>query len=197
MVSQRRLTGFARRIAGDGNPLRRRVDKIEAVVLTLLAVIFLIAAPLLAIVAARVAGAAASREQRADAGWTRVRAVLQQNAAAGQVGLDGDWDTSWVRASWTMPPGQQRSGLLPVALNARAGRPVMIWVTRRGQLAHPPVTSSDVRDRKAIAATVTPAGLAVLLTVAAACARFAANRRRMNGWTRDWAATGPRWSSLR
>jgi hypothetical protein len=42
-----------------------------------------------------------------------------------------------------------------------------------------------------------PIGLAVLFAIAGCAVRVLANRRRMADWARDWAATGPRWSSLR
>jgi hypothetical protein len=187
---------LVRIVVGNDNPLRRRVDRIQSAVVAGLVVAFLVAAPLLSIVAVHVTGAAAVREQQAEANWLSRTAVLQESAAAGLVADDGAFD-SWVTASWKMPGGAERSGLVAVDLNARKGQRVTVWVTPAGQLTHPKLTRAQVLEWEATAAIVTPIGLAVLLVVAGGVVRVAANRRRMAGWTQAWAAVGPRWSSLR
>jgi hypothetical protein len=187
---------LVRIVVRNDNPLRRHVDRIESAVVAGLVIAFLVAAPLLSIVAVQVTGAAAVREQRAESGWMPRTAVLQQSASAGLVAADGAFD-SWVTASWKMPGGKQRSGLVAVDLNARKGQRMTVWVTPAGQLTHPKLTRAEVLQWEATAAIVAPVGLAMLLAVAGGVVRVAANRRRMAGWTRAWAAAGPRWSSLR
>jgi len=179
------------------NPLRRHVDRIESAFVAGLVIAFLVAAPLLCTAAVRIAGAAATREVAAQRGWQPVTAVLQQSAAAGQFGGDGGLDTSWVPARWRAPDGHWRQGLLAVELDAKAGQRMTVWVTPAGQLTHQPLTRAQVLEWEVTAAILAPAGLAVLLVVAGSIVRVLANRRRMASWTRDWAATGPRWSSLR
>lgn len=187
---------LARIAAGNDNPLRRRVDRIQSAVVAGLAAAFVVAAPLLSIVAVRVTGAAAVREQRAEAQWQPVTAVLQESAAAGLVADDGGFD-SWVIVSWKMPGGAHRSGIVAVDLNARKGQRITVWVTPAGQLTQPKLTRPQVIEWEATAAIAAPIGLAVLLVVAGGVVRVAADRRRMAGWARAWAAAGPRWSSLR
>lgn len=197
MKQQQPLRRVGQMLAGDDNPLRRPVDKLESAIITGLVVAFLIAAPLLAIFAVRAAGAATASEMRAERDWKPVTVVLRQSAAEGAIGLDGDLDTAWVTAQWTMPGGMQKNGLVPVALNARAGQRMAAWVTPAGQLTPPPLTKADLTDRTATAAVAFPAGLAVVLAIAAGATRVVANRRRAACWGREWEATGPRWSSLR
>jgi hypothetical protein len=180
----------------EDSPLQRRVDRIESVIAACLVVVFVIAAPLLCVVAVRVAGAAGVREQQAESGWRPVPAVLQQSAAAGQI-AGGDSDASWVSARWRAPDGRWRQGLVAVALNAKAGQRMTVWVTPAGQLMHPPLTRAEVLEWEATGATLAPIALAALMAVAGGIVRVLANRRRVAGWTRAWAATGPRWSSLR
>jgi hypothetical protein len=187
---------LVRIVVGNDNPLHRRVDRIQSAVVAGLVAAFVIAAPLLSIVAVQVAGAAAVRDERAEAQWQPVTAVLQESAAAGLVADDGAFD-SWVTASWKMPGGVTRSGLVAVDLNARKGQRMTVWVTPAGQLTRPKLTRAQVLEWEATAAIVTPIGVAVLLVVAGGVVRLAANRRRMAEWTRAWAAAGPRWSSLR
>jgi hypothetical protein len=196
-MKQQLLRRLGRMLVGDDNPLRRAVDKFECAVMTCLIVAFFIAAPLLAVFAAGVVGAAGTREMQAEASWKPVPAVLTQGAAAGAIGLDGDWNTAWVKAQWTAPDGAHKAGLVAVALNARAGQRVTVWVKPAGQLTHQPLTRDDVTERTVMAAVGAPAGLALLLTIAVGVTRVMANRRRMACWAREWKATGPRWSSLR
>jgi len=181
----------------EDNRLQRHVDRVESAIVAGLVAAFLVGAPLLCIAGFRVAGGAAVREQRAESGWQPVTAVLQQSAAAGQVGLGGDLDTSWVAAHWVAPDGTARHGLVAVDLNAKAGQRMTVWVNRGGQLTRPPLTRSQVLQWEATGAILAPIGLAALLAVAGCAVRVLANRRRMAGWTRAWAAAGPRWSSLR
>jgi hypothetical protein len=193
-MKQQRLR---RIIAGDDNPLRRYVDKLESAVVVSLVIAFLVAAPLLSVFAIRAVGTAGAREMRTERGWMPRTSVLAQSAGAGLIGVDGEWDTSWVTAHWTMPDGARRGGLVAVGLNARAGQRVPVWVTQAGQLTHPKLTPAAVAERQVIAAIAVPAGLALLLSVTAGVVRVLANRRRMMAWTRAWEAVGPRWSSLR
>jgi hypothetical protein len=53
----------------DRNPLRRRIDRLEAAMITGLALLFLIIAPILATVAGHWAKAAGPRTERAEAAW--------------------------------------------------------------------------------------------------------------------------------
>jgi hypothetical protein len=179
------------------NPLRRRIDDVEAAIMTGLVVLFLIAAPLLSIVTGRIADGAGLREQQAEKAWHQVHAVLEQNASAGLNSQDGGWDAAWVNARWDIPGGKSLTGVIAVGLNAKAGQRVTIWVTGSGQIARPPLSHDDVLDGIANAVLATVAGLAVLLALAAAAARSAANRRRMASWERAWEVIGPRWTSLR
>ena len=87
--------------------------------------------------------------------------------------------------------------MVAVALNARAGQRVTVWVTPTGQLTHQPLTRNEVAGRTVMAAVAAPAGLALLLAIAIGVTRVVANRRRLACWAREWEATGPRWSSLR
>jgi hypothetical protein len=160
-------------------------------------VLFLIAAPLLGIMTGRIADGAGLREQHAEQAWHEVHAVLEQNASAGLNSQDGGWDAAWVNARWDIPGGKSRTGVIAVGLDAKAGQRVTIWVTGSGQITHPPLSHDDVLDGIANAVLATVAGLAVLLGVAAAVARGAANRRRMAAWERAWEIIEPRWTSLR
>jgi hypothetical protein len=196
-MKQQRLQRIRRSVAGDDNPLRRYVDKLESAVVLSLIAAFFVAAPLLAIFGVQTTGAAGASEIAAQASKQSVNATLIQSAGAGLIGLDGEWDTSWVTARWTAPDGASIHGLVAVGLNAKAGQPVPVWVTHAGQLTTPRLTHSEVVERQVIAGIAGPTTLAALLSITAWVVRVVANRRRMAGWTKAWEAIGPRWTSLR
>jgi hypothetical protein len=195
---KQRLQRVAQMLAGrEHNPLLRQVDRIEAAIMIGLVVAFLAAAPLVSIYAGRLADAQGLREQRAEQSWRQEQASLQQSASAGLIGLDGAWDTSWVKATWAVPAGGNRTGRIAMPLNARKGQVVSVWVTRRGELAHPPLTSADLRDRIAFAVLIAIAGVTALELLIAVAVRAGLSRRRMASWENAWRAVGPKWSQLR
>jgi hypothetical protein len=196
-MKQQRVQRLRRIVVGDDNPLRRYIDRLELAVIVSLLVAFLVAAPMLAVAGVRIAGTAGAKEMAAESSWRQVPAVLTQGAAAGLIGLDGEWDTSWVRARWIAPDGITQRGLVAVGLNARAGQAVQVWVTHAGQLTRPRLTRRGVVEREVVAGVAAPAALALLLSITACAVRVVANRRRMAGWTKAWEAVGPRWSSYR
>jgi hypothetical protein len=179
------------------NPLRRRIDDVEAAVMTAIVVLFLLTAPLVAILTGRMADAAGLREQRSEQTWHPVQATLEQSASAGLASQDGAWGAAWVNARWDAPGSKPRTGIIAVDLTAKAGQRVTIWVTGSGQITHPPLSHADVLDGIANAVLVTVAGLGVLLGIGAASARAAVTRRRMAAWAGEWEVIGPQWTSLR
>ena len=184
-------------VAGDGNPLRRAVDRVEAAVMLGLVAAFLVGAPLAGLGAAEMTRAAATAEEHAQHRWLQRSATLLEPGSEGVTGMYGEWDTSWVTVQWTMPGGSIRTGAIAVDENAKKGLHVPVWVTPSGQLTHPPLSSADVTDRVVTAAALGPAVLGVLLLIAGDIVRVVANRRRMADWARAWEVAGPKWTSLR
>jgi hypothetical protein len=77
----------------DRNPLRRRIDRVEAAMVAGLIAVLLISAPMLAAVAGHWIGSASMQQQRAEAAWRLVPATVQGSA---------QWDNS--------PAARARSG---------------------------------------------------------------------------------------
>jgi hypothetical protein len=176
----------------DASPLRRHVDRAESLAMAALVVGFLIAGPLLAIFAGRGADAATLRVERAQlASEKQVRAVLLQNA--GQA-VDGYLDAAFPRARWTAPDGQTRTGAVGTALDAKAGQPVWIWVSRTGVQEQQPLSGADVREQVMFTILVALTALSVMFGAGALTVHVLADRRRLAGWQRDWEASGPLWS---
>jgi hypothetical protein len=195
---KQRLQRLARMMAGrEHNPLLRHVDRIEAAIMAGLVMAFLAAAPLVSVYAGRLADAQGLREQRAEQSWRHETATLQQSASAGLIGLDGAWDTSWVKATWAAPSGGNRTGRIAMPLNAHKSEVISVWVTPTGVLTRPRLTSADLRDRIAFAVLIAVAGVAALELLIAVAVRAALSRRRMTSWEIAWRAVEPKWSQLR
>jgi len=138
-----KTTRLARRLGLDGNPLRRRSDKIAICLGALLLAVFLIGAPLLSGAAIGWVGHAGAAGQQAEPAGYRL-------PAARTAFVGGAFGYSRILAGQAAPEGRPRTGHLPVMARdvaaavvvtvtlgilalclARAGR----WVLDRRQLA--------------------------------------------------------------
>ena len=187
-------TTLARRLGLDGNPLRRRIDKIAACLAALLMAVFLTGAPMLSVAAARWAGHAAATAQRAARSWHQVPAVLLRDAPLPPLG--GAFGTSWVPvpARWTAPDGQERAGRIPVSSRLAAGRTVRLWVDTAGSPTGPPPRYGALAACEALVAVLATAMLGAVLWGLAGLGRWMLDRRRLADWEAAWAAVGPQWT---
>jgi len=189
----RRLPRMTRMLAGS-NPLRRRSDRIEGIVLLLLSAVFLAA-----VGGAAFLGLGFCRSQdTAAADLHPAVAVLSRGAPeTGTLGLLAD-----APARWRAPDGQQRSGVLttitvPGIAGAPAGARVRIWVTAAGQPAQPPPGQIAVVITAVMVGLSALGGAGITLVLCYFLCRRALDRRRLAAWESAWAQTGPRWTSLR
>jgi hypothetical protein len=172
----------------DRNPLRRRSDRAETVVLGLLLAAFLAAAPFAMHAAGTWAHVRAVREQHAQqARLDQVQAVVLQGAPS----LDGPGDVS---ARWRAPAGPVRTGEVLVLPGTEAGTTVPVWINRVGQQEGPPLLGSEVTSRVQLAEGLAVAVLALAAFALGRLARWLLDRRRLAAWDADWLATAPRWS---
>ena len=172
-----KTTRLARRLGLDGNPLRRRTDKIEACLAALMLVVFLTGAPVLSVAAARAWVTGRSGHQ--------VSAVLLQ-ATPSVTGL--------VKARWIAPDGRTRTGRISVSRGLAAGRTVSLWVNAAGSPTGPALNHRAVLGREAMAAVFVPAALGWVLLYLAEVGRLVLDRRRLADWDAAWAVVGPQWT---
>jgi hypothetical protein len=130
----------------DRNPLRRTVDRAEAVVVAALAVAFLAGAPLAAVAAGHYAYAHTSRTAAQRAAWHQVPAKLDTTVPASGYG-----DQATVRASWTAPGGRRHTSMVPAPAVAPARGMVMIWLNQAGRLTGPPLQPAQARGQAVLA----------------------------------------------
>jgi hypothetical protein len=182
----------------DRNPLRRRSDRIETAVLGLLLAAFLAGAPFAGRAAGSWAYATSAREAQAQrASLRQVPATLLKAAQGWNAYANGEGASPDVDARWRAPDGQVRTGEVFVPAGAAAGRTVLVWTNRAGQLTGPPLGPVQLTSRAQLAAGAAVGSLAVALIAAAWLTRRSLHRRRLAAWDADWLATGPRWSPRR
>jgi hypothetical protein len=191
-----------RRFTLGSGPLKRRSDRIQ--VLGRLAVVlsFLLAPPVAVAVATATTAhyqqiAATQAEER-----SRVQAILVEDAPEPRDLPHGDYgqtagSTTLVptRATWSVPGGPSRDGLVRVPPRTPAGTDVPVWIDRDGRLTRAPLDPRDIPGSAAAVATVPLIGLpmATFTLYAALCAALDAHRQRR--WADDWAAVEPKWNS--
>jgi hypothetical protein len=194
-----RLARCVRWLGFDRNPLRRRTDRIEAMVRLATLILLLVAVPIFTIAAGRQADHVALRHAHAQqAADHEVTAVLLQQAPP--TGIPDPYTSiqmTLVLARW-QPPGQQdRSGPVPAPAGARAGSTVTVWVDASGAITSPPTDPRVIVGDVCMAAMVTCLVASLLVLGANALGRRALDRRRMRAWDAEWRATGPLWSGHR
>jgi hypothetical protein len=190
-----RTAGRRRRVgvlSWGSNPLRRKVDRVEAGIFAGLLVTFLIGVPLLAVAAGWWEHGAAVAEQRAQRSVHLVTAVLVQDVPDIALGT-GTWDGGAL-ARWTASDGRSCAGVVLDTAGAKAGSRLPIWADGSCRQVDPPLTRGAVRSRVIAAAALAPAAFAVTLLAVAIWLRWLFNRRRLAGWGAAWADVGPRYT---
>jgi hypothetical protein len=177
----------------DRNPLRRRSDRVETLLLGVLIAVFAIGTPLAAHAAGGWAHAAAERQARAQqTRLHRVPATLLQAAPAWDVNGAGSYPDT--QARWTAAAGQVRTGWIFVPSGGSKGSTVSIWISQSGQPSNPPLQPGQIQGQAEMAGGAAVTVLAIVLLTSGLLARRALDRRRMAGWDAEWLAIGPRWS---
>lgn len=183
----RPLARALRELLPDGNPLRRRCDRVETWIMVALCVMFLVGAPFAAVVAG---GYVYGASIRADMTSHPVTAILLSNAR--HVGYSLQDATALVR--WTTTSGDARVDRIAVPVGARAGSVVRAWADASGQLTGAPPRSADVVANVAVAASFALVAVGAVLLSAAVTVRRVMRRRRLAAWEADWRSIEPKWS---
>lgn len=185
---------LTRRLADDGNPLRRREDLIEGWLMPVAVVVFLALSPVVAIATGALVHADNAASRHVEASYRPVRGVLLQSAPGPEESDDGA--NAWLvstPARW-MAGGRPHRGYVPAPARTAAGSVVTVWLDRAGRVELPPLTSAQASDRVIVATVTALAALAMLLAGLPWLGRKVLDRRRLAGWEAGWLAVGPRWT---
>lgn len=188
----RQMSRPARVVRGlwpDRNPLRRPSDRLEAGMLFLLIVTFVLGTPFVALIAWRLSlGAVFTTVEAQHAGWRQVPAVLQSDAPS-----TGYYEPL-IPATWTAPNGARCEGRVYASAGARAGTTTPIWVNASGRQVAWPMSPVNAANQADVVAAITVSFWGLILCVTGMFGRHLIDRRRMAAWDADLRAaklTGP------
>lgn len=181
-----RMTPLARTIRGlwpDRNPLRRSSDRVEAVMLAVLIMTFVVGAPLIALLTCRLTlSATFTTAEAQQAGWRQVSAELLVDAPS------SSYAAPPVPATWTAPDGAVRTGVVYPKSGARAGTRTPIWVNAAGRQVKQPLTPGQATSQADVIAGIAGPLWGMLLLTAGLLGHSWINARRMAGWDADLRA---------
>lgn len=172
------------------NPLVRPVDRLENVLLVLAVLLIVAAVPFAwafgsqTYVAQRAAAASAVAERQPATAVLRADAPPQIVTPQG-VAANG---RAAVEATWLLPDGTERTGLVSTDRGAAKGSRVPVWLDRAGNAVAPPPQPGDALAVGFSTGLVTWLGFATIVCGAFGVTRFLLDRHRGQRWSREWAA---------
>ncbi|RZL76981.1 MAG: hypothetical protein EOP32_26770 [Rhodococcus sp. (in: high G+C Gram-positive bacteria)] len=180
-----------------GNPIMRRSDRIESVVVLIVAVVVLMLVPVAGAIGTATHTRLTDQARSAAASGQQVPAVLLDDPRPpmAETPTWGPTGRDQVRAHWVVD-GTEHTGIVDTDIGARAGQTVTVWVDEGGNYMQAPNTGTE----NAIGAI--GAALAFLVFGTAGCGLFligihwllaTSHRSR---WQREWRSLGhtPGWS---
>ena len=185
-----KLLGVIRYLRPDGNLLRRPIDRTHVRAMITLCLLFLVLAPLAAVVTSRLAGDAGLRAERLQAHNRH-----QVNAVVLGVSPKGVLDQT-VRIGWHDTSGAAHTAVVPNNGGSTVGAHRSVWVDRTGKLTSRPRKHSQTVADSVMAALTAVTLLGLLHSAARTLVDRRLERRRLELWEREWAAVAPRWTGL-
>lgn len=159
------------------NPLVRRSDRIEALIVMLALLLSLAALPVTAVVGATTYAASARAHEREMRAGHWVTATVEE-AGATAMGL------TVVQAKWEVAAGA-RAGTIELAGQVGKGDHVRIWLDNKGNPAESPGPAWLAAAEALGTASMTLLLVWSLLGIVVASVRFRLDRARDSAWERD------------
>jgi hypothetical protein len=186
-----RTVRLARLLIGP-NRLRRPCDRLEGLLVMLLAAAFLVA-----VAAAPVFCMRLYQSQHAKAAQLHPATAVLTHSGPSESYVTTVGEAA---ARWRAPDGQQRKGMLttlaaPGISGAATGARVQVWLTDSGQPEPPPLAGAEPMFNSVVLALGALLGAAIVLLSCYWLSRLALDRRRLAKWASEWSLTGPRWTT--
>ncbi len=182
----------ARRLGFGKNPLRRRSDRIEAVVLWCGLLVALLLIPVAAAIGTGVSNASEESAARQRAILHEVKATTLEDTATAVPSAPGDV-MSRAQVSYVDANGVARDGMTSVVIGTKAGDEVTIWLDHSGNIVRTPRSGADSSAFGTSVGFLMLAGSWLLLWGLVRLARVPLDRRRAREWENEWRAVAPRW----
>ncbi|MGQ4601219.1 Rv1733c family protein [Nocardia sp. R6R-6] len=177
-----------RRVGLDRNPLRRRADRVQTGVAALLALVFLIIVPVLAVI---VGGGVYRMETAAvQAETARLHRVDATVIEAGRAPLYAPVIPA--RVSWKDAAGGTHTGDYQSTTVVQPGSTVSIWLNDGGSIVEPPSSTRAV-SKAVLLTSAALVGVAVVHGGSYWLVRRRLDRRRLRQWETEWVAADLTW----
>jgi hypothetical protein len=195
-----RVARFWRRIHLGRNPLARRSDRVEGVLLAIVVLGVLIALPLAALIGDKTYHAQLSLSDEQLSNRHLATATLVQDAPAPVPAGDaaylsaGNSGSAGALARWTLPGGAEKVGTVTADPGTTAGAQVPVWLSASGDPMPAPLTSADAKTTSVLAGIFAWFVAALGLAAVYWTVRLVLDRRRAARWDREWMHVGNRWA---
>ncbi|MFE9609778.1 hypothetical protein [Streptomyces sp. NPDC006012] len=179
-----------------GNPLRRRSDVVAAWTALGVAVLLFAGTPLAGVGAglwAHRQAAALAAAQRAERHQVRARVIGTPSRTL--PAADGTEHPRRAAVRWTEAATGEHTAEARVPAGTLAGDVVDVWADARGHGVGAPPGDAAVWQHTVTVGGCAAGGAALLVVLGHGAARRIAMRRRLREWEREWARTGPDWTS--
>ncbi|MEZ0072417.1 hypothetical protein [Planotetraspora sp. GP83] len=191
-MSQNPFARFARWLGLDRNPLRRRCDRVEAVVRLVSVLGVIIAVVLGVVLGIRAYGDGVKAEARQAHARHPVSATLTENVSAPRLSAAGS-AMGHARAVWRAPDGTERAGTIEAVAAKRAGDVVTVWIDDRGALTQRPQDRETTIVSALTVGTGLPLAAAAFLAMVVVVTRTINQRRARRVWEAQWTVVEPMW----
>ncbi|WP_169983282.1 hypothetical protein [Microbispora sp. H10836] len=191
-MSQNLFARLARWLGLDRNPLRRRCDRVEAVV-RLAAVLGVVVAIVFGVMLGiREYGKGLRTEAQQAHDRHQVVATLTGDVTAPRLSVAGA-AVGHAQAAWVAPDGTAKAGVIEVPPSRRAGDTVRIWTDDDGVIAPRPQDRETTVVAALTVGTGVPLAAAAILALLATCTRLVNQRRARRVWEAQWTVVEPMW----
>lgn len=191
-MTQNPFARFARWLGLDRNPLRRRCDRVEALVRLVAVLGVMVAVVLGVMLGIRAYGNGLKTEAQQRHERHQVTATLIDEVAAPRLSPAGA-AVGHVRARWQAPDGNVWEGTIDASASKHAGDTVKIWTDERGALAPRPQDRETTVVSAITVGVGVPLAAATLLAMLVAATRAVNQRRAKRAWEAQWTVVEPTW----
>ncbi|MBP2705829.1 hypothetical protein JOL79_18615 [Microbispora sp. RL4-1S] len=191
-MSQNPFARLVRWLGLDRNPLRRRCDRVEAVV-RLAAVIGVAVALVVGVFAGmREYGRGVRTEAQQAHTRHQVNATLIENVTTPRLSTAGA-AVGHAQARWKAPDGMERVGTVDASPNKRMGDVVKVWTDDHGIITPRPQDRETTVVSALTVGTGIPLGVAAFLSLVVVATRSVNQCRARRVWEAQWTVVEPMW----
>ncbi|MET7695906.1 hypothetical protein ABZT06_50075 [Streptomyces sp. NPDC005483] len=172
------------------NPLRRHDDVVESWIVLAVGAVVAVGGTFAGLVTAHAADEVLAR-QRAER--HAVHAVLVTDLSRRTSSVASSDGKAVAKVRWTAPDGAPRTGRTLVGTGLRAGDGLVVWLDGHGTPTTAPPSTTEAQVEAGVLGAGAGLALAGAVCAAGAVVRWRLERRRIEGWGREWDLVEPTW----